>query len=85
MKDEKTMTLNEKGMLMIGIVILTLILALAVMVSSKRREQNITIFTREDLEKIEKLQSMEDKEPSGAEIFAYKDKDGNLMIGWKYD
>lgn len=83
-KEGKTLTLNDKGMLLIGIIILSLAFALGFMVSSKRQEQNITIFTRDDLERITKLQTMEDEEESGADIYAYKDENGNLMIGWDY-
>lgn len=83
-KEGKTLTLNEKGVLLIGIIILTLTFALG-FISSKKREESITIFTREDLERIAKLQEMEDESKSGAEIFAYKDEDGNLMIGWDYN
>lgn len=53
--------------------------------SERKREESVTIFTREDLERISKLQTMEDELDSGADIYAYKDKDGNLMIGWDYD
>lgn len=82
-KNETTVTLNDKGILLIGIVILTLTFALGFMTCSKRRmEQNVAIFTREDLARITALQEMEDNQESGANIYAYKDKDGNLMIGW---
>lgn len=85
MKDGRTITLNDKGILLIGIIILTLTFALGFMTSSKRaKEQNVTIFTREDLERIVELQQLEDERKSGAEIYAYKDENGNLMIGWDY-
>lgn len=83
-KEGKTVTLNDKGMLLTGIVILTLVFALGFMTCSKRQENEITVFTKEDLNRIVRLQEMEDESESGAEICAYKDKDGNLMIGWGY-
>lgn len=84
MKEGKTITLNDKGILLIGIIILTLTFALGFMTSSKRKEENITIFTRDDLERIAELQQLEEERKSGAEIYAYKDENGNLMIGWDY-
>lgn len=85
MKDGKTITLNYKSILLIGIIILTLAFALGFMTSNKRMEEkNITIFTREDLDRIGELQRLEDERKSGAEIYAYKDENGNLMIGWDY-
>lgn len=85
MKNDKTITLNDKSILLIGIVILTLTFALGFMTSTKRaKEQNVTIFTREDLERIVEMQELEDERESGAEIYAYKDENGNLMIGWNY-
>lgn len=84
-KDGKTVTLNDKGILTLGIIILSLSFALGFMASSKReQEQNITIFTEEDLERIAELQELENERNSGAKIYAYKDEDGNLMIGWDY-
>lgn len=85
MKEGRTLTLNEKGMLFIGTIILALTFALGFETSTKRQEENITIFTREDLERIVSLQEIEDEARSGAEIYAYKDKKGNLMVGWDYD
>ena len=46
---------------------------------------NITIFKKEDLERIVEMQAIEDEKKSGAEIYAYKDENGNLMIGWDYN
>lgn len=85
MKD-RTIELNGKGILLVVIVILTLVFALGFMTSEKRRqEQDPTIFTREDLERIAQLQELEDDSKSGAEICAYKDKDGNLIITYEYN
>lgn len=85
MKEGRTITLNDKGILLVGIIILTLTFALGFMTSSKRaQEQNVTVFTRDDLERIAELQALEDERRSGAEIYAYKDENGNLMIGWDY-
>lgn len=85
MKNERIITLNDKGVLLLAIVILSLTFALGFMVSSKReREQDVTVFTEEDLERIVELQGLENERNSGAQIYAYKDKDGNLMIGWDY-
>lgn len=85
MNEGRTITLNDKGILLIGIIILSLTFALGFITSERRREESVTIFTREDLERISKLQAMEDEMDSGADIYAYKDNDGNLMIGWDYD
>lgn len=85
-KEGRTVTLNDKGILLVGMIILTLTFALGFMFSSKmKQENNIAIFTREELERIVKLQEMEDTDETGAEIYAYKDKDGRLMIGWNYE
>lgn len=85
MKEGRTITLNDKGILLVGIIILTLTFALGFMTSSKRKaDENITIFTKEDLERIVEMQAIEDEKNSGAEIYAYKDENGNLMIGWDY-
>lgn len=81
----RTITLNDRGIILVGIIILSLAFALGFMTSSKRKmEPNVTVFTREELERIVKLQDMEDEENSGADIFAYKDENGNLMIGWDF-
>lgn len=85
MNESRTITLNGKGILLIGIVILSLTFALGFITSKRKREESVTIFTREDLERISKLQAMEDALDSGADIYAYKDENGNLMIGWDYD
>lgn len=85
MSEGRTVTLNDKGILLLGIVILTLVFALGFMTSIKMKEQNVTVFTREELEKIAKLQAIEDEEKSGAEIYAYKDSNGSLMIGWSFE
>lgn len=82
----RTVTLNDKGILLLGIVILSLTFSLGFMTSSKREtEQKVTVFTRSDLERIIELQEMEDKRESGANIYAYKDENDNLMIGWDYN
>lgn len=82
----KTIELNDKGILLVAVVILTLVFALGFMTSEKRRQdQDPTVFTRDDLERIAQLQEIEDNSKSGAEICAYKDKDGNLMITYDYD
>lgn len=82
-KEGKTLTLDEKGMLSVGFLILALTFALGFMTHKMNGDQKTTVFSREDLERIATLQEIEDKAESGAEIYAYKDKDGNLMIGWK--
>lgn len=82
----RTITLNEKGMLLLGVIILTLVFALGFMTSSKRKQdRDVTIFTEKDLDRIVKMHQAEDDMGSGAEIYAYKDADGNLMIGWHYE
>lgn len=84
MKEGRTVILNDKGMLLTGSIICILIFALGFMIGfmscNNVQEKEVTVFTREDLNRISELQRMED----GADIFAYKDKDGNLMIGWNY-
>lgn len=77
-KKETTVTLNDKGILLIGFIVIALTFALGFVVSSKGRGKDVTVFTRSDLERIERCQEMED-----SDVYAYKDKDGNLMIGWK--
>lgn len=86
MNNGKTITLNSKGILLIVIIILSLTYALGFVNASNKRdkEQEVTIFSREDLDRIVELQEFEDERESGAEIYAYKDKNGNLMIGWNY-
>lgn len=83
-KEGRTVTLNDKGILLLGVIILTLTFALGFMASSKNKDEDVTIFTRDDLERITELQAMEDERKSGAEIYAYKDKNGGLVIGWDY-
>lgn len=85
MKEGRSITLNDKGILSVTIIILTLTFALGFMASTNRKEKDVTIFTKEDLERIIELQSIEDEKESGAEIYAYKDENGNLMIGWDTD
>lgn len=85
MKNEKTVTLNDRGIALVVLVILTLTFALGFMTSTRAKEQEVTVFTREELERIVKLQEIEDEQGSGADIYAYKDQDGNLMIGWDYN
>lgn len=77
--------INVQGILMICIIILSFSFALGWIASNKRTENEVTTFSREELERIVELQKMEDDRNSGAEIFAYKDKYGNLMIGWDYN
>lgn len=84
MKNGRTLTLNDKGILSIALLILALTFATGYLASSKRQKQEVTVFSRENLERIVKLQEMEDETGSGAEIYAYKDENGNLMIGWDY-
>lgn len=76
---------TKKNNLWIGIIIISLVFLLGFMTSNKTKEDDVTIFTKEDLERIVELQELEDKRQSGAEIFAYKDENGNLMIGWDYN
>lgn len=83
MKNERTVTLNDKGMLLIGLIILSLVFMLGFMTSSKR-QGDATVFSRRDLEKIAQLQAIEDESGSGADICAYKDGSGNLMITYDY-
>lgn len=84
-KEGRTITLNDKGMLLTGIVILTLTFALGFMTCSKRQEEKTTIFTREELDRIITLQTIEDEAKTGAQVYAYKDGRGNLMIGYDFD
>lgn len=84
MKNGRTLTLNDKGMLLIALTIFILTFALGFMSSKKVSEPEVTTFTREELDRIVELQQLEDDRESGAEICAYKDEDGNLMIGWNY-
>lgn len=86
MKEGKTIQWKDKGVLLTVILILCLTFSMGVLSVSKRKSADVTIFTREDLERIEKMQQMEDEVVgSRAEIYAYKDEYGNLMIGWDYN
>ena len=86
MKEGKTIQWKDKGVLLTVILILCLTFSMGILSVSKRKSADVTIFTREDLERIEKMQQMEDEVVgSRAEIYAYKDEYGNLMIGWDYN
>lgn len=83
-KEGKTICISDRGLFVIAIVFLSVLLS--IMISTKRnQEQEMTVFTRDELKKISQLQAVEDLNKSGAEIYAYKDKDGNLMIGFSYE
>lgn len=84
MKEGKTFQWNDKCSLLAVIVILCLTFAMGVISANKKKSMDVTIFTQEDLERIVKLQQMEEEAGSKAEIYAYKDECGNLMIGWDY-
>ena len=85
MNEGKTIQWKYIGVLLTVILILCLTFSMGVLSVSKRKSADVTIFTREDLERIEKMQQMEDEVGSRAEIYAYKDEYGNLMIGWDYN
>ncbi len=76
--------LDEKTTLIIVVLILCLVFSLGFLTSKKEGGKDVTIFTEDDLNRITQLKEMEE-DGSEAEIFAYKDEDGNLMIGWVYD
>ena len=84
MKEGKTIQWKDKGVLLTVILILCLMFSMGVLSASKRKSGDVTIFTRDDLDRIVNMQQMEDETGSGAEIYAYKDEYGNLMIGWDY-
>ncbi len=79
-----SITLNQSFVL-IAVVMLFLVFVLGYLSSSKKSEQSGTIFTRDELERIVKLQEMEDKEGTGGNVCASKDSKGNLMISWVYE
>lgn len=81
----KTIQWKDKGVLLTVILILCLTFSMGVLSVSKRKSADVTIFTRDDLDRIIKMQQMEDEAGSKAEIYAYKDEYGNLMIGWDYN
>lgn len=83
MKNGKTLTLNTQGMVLFGIIIFVLIFALGYTSNKGKQGLNETVFTRDDLDRIVELQAIEDRKESGAEICAYKDENGKLMIAWK--
>ena len=85
MKEGKTIQWKDKGVLLTVILILCLTFSMGVLSASKRKSDDVTIFTQEDLDRIVKMQQMEDEAGSKAEIYAYKDEYGNLMIGWDYN
>ena len=84
MKEGKTIQWKNKGVLLTVILILCLTFSMGVLSASKRKSVDVTIFTQEDLERIVKMQQMEEESGSKAEIYAYKDEYGNLMVGWDY-
>lgn len=83
--ENKKLNIKQNQNYLLGIIIVALIFALGFITSNGMKEEDVTIFTREDLERITELQELEDERNSGAEIFAYKDTNGNLMIGWDYN
>lgn len=85
MKEGKTIQWKDKGVLLTVILILCLVCAMGIISTNKKKGTDVTIFTQEDLERIVKLQQMEEEAGSKAEIYAYKDECGNLMIGWDYN
>lgn len=85
MKEGKTNQWKDKGVLLTVILILCLVCAMGIISANKKKSTDVTIFTQEDLERIVNLQQMEEEAGSKAEIYAYKDEYGNLMIGWDYN
>lgn len=85
MKEGKTIQWKDKGVLLTVILILCLVCAMGIISTNKKKGTDVTIFTQEDLERVVKLQQMEEEAGSKAEIYAYKDECGNLMIGWDYN
>lgn len=84
-ENERIVTLNDKGVLLFGVIILSLTFMLGFVTSTKmKRDDTPTVFTREDLDKIVRLQEMEDNEGSDLDIYAYKDKNKNLIIEYKH-
>lgn len=81
MKKEKTI-ISLDFWVVILILILVFVLGFTI---SEKKEKDPTIFTRKDLERIAQLQEIEDSNKSEAEICAYKDKNGNLMITYDYN
>ena len=81
--NKKEIMVNEKGVLLIVVVMLILAFLLGCVYSEKNMETKMTVFTRDDLERIERLQEIEDENGSTAEVCAYKDSEGNLMISYK--
>ena len=84
-KEGKVIQWKDKGVLLTVILILCLTFSMGILSVSKKKEVDVTIFTRDDLNRIVSLQQMEDEAGSRAEIYAYKDEFGNLMIGWDYN
>lgn len=75
---EVKLTLNDKGMLLIGLVILTLTFALGFMTCNVGG-QKVTYFTEDEINRIVEMQKMAGAEESS--IYVYKDKKGTLFIG----
>lgn len=78
-----TLTLNTKGIVLIFALILGLTFSLGYMFGEKKKESESVVFEKDELNRIVTLQTMEEESGSDAEIFAYKDEDGNLVIGWR--
>lgn len=74
---------NEKNILILILTIGILIFTLGLSVGAKTKEKEPTIFTKDDIEKIVRFQQLEDQSKSVTKIYAYKDKDGKLMIGFE--
>lgn len=74
---------NEGKAVIAGVLVIMLLTFLLGWMCSTKKEEK-TIFTREELETILQLQTMEDEKNSGAQVYAYKDKNGNLLIGYDY-
>lgn len=50
---------------------------------SRGKKEETIIFTYEEIQTIEKFQQQIKTDDPKAEVIVYKDKKGNLMLGWK--
>lgn len=80
--DSQKVILNLRGIIAVFLLIL-MTGFVAGFVVCREIGNDGTTFSRDELERIVQLQSIEDETGSGANVVAYKDKDGHLMIGWE--
>lgn len=81
MKNETKIFINEKGIFVgvLSIVMVSWVFGFVLGVNSKG---NKTVFTKDDIAKIVQIQDMENRSETGLNVTAFKDKNGDLIIGF---